>query len=1051
MPSQRLSRAGRVSILALCSLLVLFGLLLCTDLAGRARPASAAAGLSVGTPQRATVEGRTATAKYLPSPPREGECEQCENETGPPPIPVGDPIANPAPVHVMGQKPQPKRARSIDGALSPAGGLGFLRDVFIGFSGHQNQTSTIGEPSEASAGNVVMYTGNWYAAISSNGGQTFSYINPYTTFPASFGGFCCDQTVHYSRNYNLFIWQLQYSRDANGNNIQRIAVATPDNAVAGSWMYWDLPSSTVFNGNWMDFPSCALNLTDVFLSSNMYTPGGSWQRAVMYRLPLADLADGGGFSYWYWTTTSNATLRLADDLDGANIMFWASHNTTSQIRVFWWQNSDNTIHWNGGTNLSRSWTSNYATTTPDGWDWLGRVDGRMQGGTRRGNELWWVWTAGRGGDGGTAYPYAEIAVVNATTLDLISQPAIAFGGGAVAYPAVATNGLGEVGYTAAFGGGGNYPAHFVGFRTGSNQPAVYSVNGSYGPSRQGWGDYFAIRRHFPQYWLFSTSGMALTTGNANDDQEPVYSVFGRDDELGDAYEMDDTRQEAKSISAGSTQTHSIHFPIDNDFVRFTLAGPSDVILTTGGASTTDDTRLWIYDANGAFVAFDDDSGPDRYSRINRPNLPAGTYYGRVDEFGENATIGSYTLSLTVTRRFYNFSTAYFSANESAGSITQTVVRSGNSGVAGSVDYNTVDWDAVAGTDYTTTGGTINFAAGETSKNVVVPIVDDADLEATEYFYGQITNPTAGSIGTQWYGWGRIYDDTAKPAPTGLSLSVQSTTRILVKWTDRCSNEANFELQTSTDGGATWSAPTVVAAAAGTGTVIAYSKSGLTVGTTYTFRVRAVNAANQSDYAGPASILFALPRAPTGINVVALSTTKLRVSWHDQASNENGFRLERSTDGGATFPTVYSLGPAAGTGATILWTNSGLTPATTYTYRVRAWNGLGNSAYLGPMDGTTQSAPDAPDTLTAARYTATIIRLTWIDRATNEQGFRLERSSDGGATWPVSISIAGAVAGTGGTKVYYNRGLTTGTPYTYRVRAYNDTTYSGYSNEATATP
>jgi hypothetical protein len=1053
MPIQRLSRAGRASILALCSILVLFGLLICADLAGRVRPASAAGGLSSGTPQRVTVEGRRAIAKLLPSPPREQDCEGCENETSPPPIPIGAATPNPPPVPIIGSNPQPKRTRggSGGGALSPGAGLGFLRDNLIGVAGHQNQTSTIGEPSEASAGNVVMYTGNWYAAVSSNGGATFSYINPYTTFPASFGGFCCDQTVHYSRNYNLFIWQLQYSRDGAGNNIQRIAVATPDNAVAGSWTYWDIASSGVFNGNWFDFPSVGINQTDVFMSSNMYTPGGSWQRAAMFRFPLSDLADYGGLSYWFWSTTSNATLRLADDLDGANIMFWASHNTTSQIRVFWWQNSDNTVHWNGGTNLSRSWTTNYATATPDGWNWLGRVDSRMQGGTRRGNELWWVWTAGRGGDGGTAYPYAEIAVVDATSLGLISQPAIAFSGGAVAYPAVATNGLGEIGYTAAYGGAANFPSQFVGFRTGTNQPAVFSASGSFGPSRQGWGDYFAIRRHFPQYWLFSCSGMVLTTGNDNPDQEPVYTVFGRDDELGDGYEMDDTRQEAKGIGAGDTQTHSIHFPIDNDWVTFTLAGPSDVTLATGGSSSTDDTRLWIYDANGGFVAFDDDSGPSAYSLINQANLPAGTYYGRVDEFAENATIGSYTLSLTVTAREYFFTTEYFSANESAGSLTQTVARSGNTGVAGSVDYNTVDWTAAAGADYTSTSVTLSFPAGSASQSVTVPIVDDDVLEGTEYFYGQVTNPANGSVGGQWYGWGQIFDNTARPAPSNLALSVQTTSRILVKWLDNCSNEANFELQTSTDGGATWSTPTVVAAAAGTGTIVAYSKSGLTVGTTYTFRVRAVNGVNPSDYSPNGSIKFSLPAAPTGINVIALSTTKLRVSVHDQASNESGFRIERSTDGGATWPTVYSVGPMAGVGGVLFYTNTGLTPATTYTYRVRAWNGLGNSAYLGPRDGTTQSAPADPDTLTATRNSSRSIKLTWIDRAANEQGFKVDRSTDGGATWPVTLTLAGAVAGTGGTRAYINSGLTTGVTYTYRVRAYNDTTYSGYSNTASATP
>ena len=42
-----------------------------------------------------------------------------------------------------------------------------------------------------------------------------------------------------------------------------------------------------------------------------------------------------------------------------------------------------------------------------------------------------------------------------------------------------------------------------------------------------------------------------------------------------------------------------------------------------------------------------------------------------------------------------------------------------------VDYATADWTATAGSDYTTTSGTLTFAAGETSKTVSVPITDDS--------------------------------------------------------------------------------------------------------------------------------------------------------------------------------------------------------------------------------------------------------------------------------------------------------------------------------------
>src|SRR6202048_4686527 len=49
--------------------------------------------------------------------------------------------------------------------------------------GQKQLASSVGEPSVAAANAVVMYTGNWYAARSADGGQTLQYIDPFTSFP----------------------------------------------------------------------------------------------------------------------------------------------------------------------------------------------------------------------------------------------------------------------------------------------------------------------------------------------------------------------------------------------------------------------------------------------------------------------------------------------------------------------------------------------------------------------------------------------------------------------------------------------------------------------------------------------------------------------------------------------------------------------------------------------------------------------------------------------------------------------------------------------------
>ena len=64
----------------------------------------------------------------------------------------------------------------------------------------------------------------------------------------------------------------------------------------------------------------------------------------------------------------------------------------------------------------------------------------------------------------------------------------------------------------------------------------------------------------------------------------------------------------------------------------------------------------------------------------------------------------------------------------------------------SVNYATSDGTAVAGADYTATSGTLTFAAGETSKTVHVPIIDDSHDEGEETFGFRLSNAAGARMG-----------------------------------------------------------------------------------------------------------------------------------------------------------------------------------------------------------------------------------------------------------------------------------------------------------------
>jgi hypothetical protein len=188
-----------------------------------------------------------------------------------------------------------------------------------------------------------------------------------------------------------------------------------------------------------------------------------------------------------------------------------------------------------------------------------------------------------------------------------------------------------------------------------------------------------------------------------------------------------------------------------------------------------------------------------------------------------------------------------------------------------------------------------------------------------------------------------------------------------------------------------------------------------------------------------------PAAPTNLTATTASSTVIDLAWTDNDTPPNsatGYDIEDSTDG-TTFVQVAT----ASAGATSFAAGS-LQPSTTYTFRVRAFNNIGNSAYTNTATATTLANTGglaAPSTLTATAATGTQINLTWTNNATNQTGFHIDRANDSAFTLNLVTQTAAASATT-----FSDSGLTPGTTYFYRVRAFNSTGDSANSNTASAT-
>jgi fibronectin type 3 domain-containing protein len=179
----------------------------------------------------------------------------------------------------------------------------------------------------------------------------------------------------------------------------------------------------------------------------------------------------------------------------------------------------------------------------------------------------------------------------------------------------------------------------------------------------------------------------------------------------------------------------------------------------------------------------------------------------------------------------------------------------------------------------------------------------------------------------------------------------------------------------------------------------------------------------------------LINSPSNLTASTQSTSRINLSWTDNATNETGYRVERSTDG-TTWTVLTSSLPAGSTSYSDTTTAAG----TTYSYRVQAFNASVTSDYSNSASTTTVTV--APPGLAASAVSSSRIHLSWNDVA-GESSYRIERST-AGSTW----TLAGTTDA--GVTTFSDTGRAANTTYVYRVQALNAGGSSAFSGTASAT-
>lgn len=276
-------------------------------------------------------------------------------------------------------------------------------------------------------------------------------------------------------------------------------------------------------------------------------------------------------------------------------------------------------------------------------------------------------------------------------------------------------------------------------------------------------------------------------------------------------------------------------------------------------------------------------------------------------------------------------------------------------------------------------------------------------------------------------------ETTTPTPTvpavvqGVTVDQSTAGRLVLSWNAATGALSYKVLRSATQVG------TYTEIAAPTATN--YSDTAVTAGSTYFYRVVAINNTGESavsDYAsGTVQTTSQSPATPTGVAVSNATPGQLVITWN-AVSGATGYSVRRSTSAGGTYAEIAT---PAGTE----YINNGLTNGTTFYYKVVAVNITGSSAASAIVSATVTASPSVPAAPTGLTIycpnngqTITEAQLSWTDNANNETSYSVERDSTNSSMPNPLVIVENLPANTAS----YTDSVFNATDYWYRVVAHN---------------
>lgn len=222
----------------------------------------------------------------------------------------------------------------------------------------------------------------------------------------------------------------------------------------------------------------------------------------------------------------------------------------------------------------------------------------------------------------------------------------------------------------------------------------------------------------------------------------------------------------------------------------------------------------------------------------------------------------------------------------------------------------------------------------------------------------------------------LVDCTTPPAAvTNLTAAAAEGPAVDLRWTDNSSIEDGYEVRR-----APWGHdPVAVATLPANSTT--FHDADLSGNTTYLYCVSPTKDLGTGFFfCAIAVVASTSPDAPSTTGVTSSSSSVVEISWADNSTTEEGFRVERSIDAGSRWVTAGTIGIDE-----TRFADPERVSEQEVCYRVIAFNPAGDS----PPSNTDCTIPPAgPSDLTAALVDPGTVELTWTDNSASEDGYEV---------------------------------------------------------------